>query len=88
VVTVLVRPAAFVLGLLACIGGAITCVIAPAADTQAFPSLSDGLVFGGFALVIVGVAGRNPRGRQMLGPRAAPSSDKSSDKPPARPNAE
>jgi peptidoglycan/LPS O-acetylase OafA/YrhL len=61
------RPLVFVLGLLLCLAGAITCATAAANDPQAFPSLSDGLVIVGGMLVILGVAGRDARGRQLLG---------------------
>lgn len=68
-----VRPLVFSLGLLLCLAGAITCATAPAGEPQAFPSLSDGLVIGGLALVVLGVAGREARGRQLLGRRASAS---------------
>ncbi len=65
----LARPVAFVLGLLLCLGGAITCATAPADDRQPFPSRADLLVIGGLAMVVLGVAGRQARGRQLLGRR-------------------
>ena len=67
------RPLVFILGLLLCLAGAITCAVAPASEPHAFPSLSDGLVIGGLVLVVVGVAGRQARGRQLLGRRSGPS---------------
>jgi hypothetical protein len=67
------RPLVFALGLLLCLVGAITCATAAASDPQTFPSRSDGLVIGGIALVVLGVAGRDARGRQLLGrPRPSP----------------
>jgi peptidoglycan/LPS O-acetylase OafA/YrhL len=71
------RPLVLALGLLLCLAGSIVCATAPANDPQAFPSLSDGLVIVGGVLAIFGVAGRDARGRQLLG-RHRPS-------PPARP---
>lgn len=77
------RPLVLVLGLLLCLAGAITCATAPAGQPQAFPSLSDGLVIGGLALVVLGVAGRQARGRQLLGRRAS-ASTRASEPPPPR----
>lgn len=75
------RPLVLALGLLLCLAGAITCAVAPASDPQAFPSLSDGLVIGGLALVVLGVAGREARGRQLLGRRRSSPSPTASDPP-------
>jgi peptidoglycan/LPS O-acetylase OafA/YrhL len=77
------RPRLFALGLLLCLAGAITCATAPANDPQAFPSRSDGLVLGGLLLVVLGVAGRDPRGRQLLGRRPASRSSSPSPSAPA-----
>jgi peptidoglycan/LPS O-acetylase OafA/YrhL len=81
----LARPVAFVLGLLLCLAGAITCATAPADDRQAFPSRADKLVIGGLAMVVLGVAGREARGRQLLGRRrrsASPSAPSAASAPP------
>ena len=68
------RPLVFALGLLLCLAGSIVCATAAPGDPQEFPSLSDILVIVGGVLAIVGVAGREARGRQLLGRRpAAPS---------------
>jgi hypothetical protein len=77
------RPLVFAVGLLLCLAGAITCATAPADDPQAFPSRSDGLVIGGLVLVVLGVAGRDPRGRQLLGRRARIEGASPSAPPPA-----
>jgi peptidoglycan/LPS O-acetylase OafA/YrhL len=73
------RPLVFALGLLLCLAGAITCATAAPGDPQEFPSIADGLVIVGGILVIFGVAGRDARGRQLLGRRrptpSAPPTD-------------
>lgn len=82
---VLARPVAFVLGLLLCLAGAITCATAPADDRQTFPSRADKLVIGGLAMVVLGVAGREARGRQLLGRRKrspSPSAPSAASAPP------
>lgn len=82
------RPRLFALGLLLCLAGAITCATAPANDPQAFPSRADGLVLGGLLLVVLGVAGRDPRGRQLLGRRSrspSPSPAATVDEPADHP---
>jgi hypothetical protein len=81
------RPLVFAFGLVLCLAGAITCATAPAGDPQAFPSLSDGLVIGGFALVVLGVAGRDARGRQLLGRRGSSSRPSAGASPSAAPSA-
>lgn len=63
------RPILFVVGLLLCLGGAITCATTPANEPHPFPSQADKMVIGGLVLVVLGVAGREARGRQMLGRR-------------------
>ncbi len=72
------RPILFVVGLVLCLGGAITCATAPANEPHEFPTRSDKAVIGGLVLVVLGTAGREARGRQMLGRRSkrrvAPSS--------------
>jgi len=62
----LLRSIAFGLGLLCCIAGTITCVTAAPDAPHVFPSLYDGLMMLGLALLVVGVAGRRPRARQLL----------------------
>lgn len=64
--TLPMRPILFALGLACCLGGAITCATAAPDASPSFPSLSDGLILGGLALLVLGAAGRKPRGRQML----------------------
>ncbi len=73
--TLPLRPIVFALGLACCLGGAITCATAAPDAPQTFPSLSDGMILGGLVLVVLGAAGRKPRGRQML--------DASSKRPPS-----
>jgi peptidoglycan/LPS O-acetylase OafA/YrhL len=77
-----VRPLVLVLGLVLCLAGAYTCATAPASDAQALPSRSDLLVIGGLALVVLGVAGREARGRQMLGRRTPSPTPPPSASPP------
>ena len=69
------RPIVFALGLLCCVGGAVVCAAAAPDEAPTFPSLSDGLILGGLALVVLGVASRRPRGRQVLGPRRPPRAE-------------
>jgi hypothetical protein len=76
------RPLVLVLGVLLCLAAAYSCATAPANDVQAFPSRSDLLMIGGLALVVLGVAGREARGRQMLGRRPASPSAPAHDEPP------
>lgn len=76
------RPLVLVLGIVLCLAGAFTCATAAANDVQAFPSRSDLLVIGGLALVVLGVAGREARGRQLLGRRTASPSPRPSAPPP------
>jgi peptidoglycan/LPS O-acetylase OafA/YrhL len=76
------RPFVLALGLLLCLAGSIVCATAPIDDPQAFPSPSDGLVIVGGVLAIFGVAGRDARGRQLLGRhRRSPSAPPSGSEP-------
>jgi len=84
---VLARPFVFALGLLMCLAGAITCAAASPDDPQSFPALADVLMPVGVILAMLGVAGRDPRGRQMLGRRPnAPASDPTPRAPPPDPS--
>ncbi len=64
------RPLVFILGLLLCAAGVVTCATGAVDSLESFPTLADGLLLGGLLLTVLGVAGKAPRGRQMLGRRA------------------
>ncbi|MCA9648675.1 MAG: hypothetical protein KC501_02125 [Myxococcales bacterium] len=76
------RPIVFALGLLLCLAGVVTCATAP--SHVEFPTWSDGLIIGGLVLLVLGAAGRAPRGRQLLGRDASPRRAEAS--PPSPPD--
>lgn len=76
-----VRPVVFALGVLSCLAGAITCATVEADVVTSFPATSDVLILGGLVLTIFGVASRQPRARQRLGPRPKTAGSPSDDAP-------